>query len=93
LIIAHLFGLELFIKENLTWENLYFDLSSSYLVSTKRLMKALNLFGVEHLLLGSDTPYGKNNLQKNIDRINRLDIPDNDKKLILGENLSRLLMK
>ena len=44
LIIAHLFGLELFINEKLSPGNLYFDLSSPQLVSKKRLMLAIRFF-------------------------------------------------
>lgn len=91
LIIAHLFGLELFINENLSPENLYFDTSSPQLVSTKRLIKAFRYFGPNTLILGSDNPYGKNNLKKNIDRISGLDIADQDKKQILGGNLLHII--
>lgn len=93
LIIAHLFGVELFINENLNPINLLFDLSSPQLVSKKRLMIAMRFFGARHLILGSDIPYGKKNLQRNIDRISELDIPDQDKKFILGENLLLILSK
>lgn len=91
LIIAHLFGLELFINENLSLKNLYFDTSSPQLVSKKRLLKAIQFFGTNSLILGSDNPYGKNNLKKNIDRISGLDITAQDKKSVLGENLLHLL--
>jgi len=93
LIIAHLFGLELFINENLSPKNLYFDTSSPQLVSKKRLIKAIRHFGPNNLILGSDNPYGLNNLKKNIDRISGLDITDQDKKQILGENLLPIISK
>ncbi len=91
LIIAHLFGLELFINKNLSLKNLYFDTSSPQLVSKKRLLKAIRFFGTNNLILGSDNPYGKNNLKKNIDRISGLDITDQEKKSVLGENLLHIL--
>jgi uncharacterized protein len=93
LIIAHLFAVELFINENLNPINLFFDLSSPQLVSKKRLMTAMHFFGARHFILGSDIPYGKMNLQRNIDRISKLDITEQDRKLILGENLLLLLSK
>lgn len=93
LIVAHLFGLELFINDKLSDENLYFDISSPQLVSEKRLMLAIRFFGAGNLILGSDNPYGKNNLQKNIDRVLGLDINDQDKKSILGGNLMQILQK
>ena len=93
LIIAHLFGLELFIKKNCIHQNLFFDLSSPQLVSTKRIYMALRFIGAQNLILGSDNPYGKNNLQLNIERISRLDIADQDKQSILGDNLLLILKK
>lgn len=91
LIIAHLFGLELFIKDNFKYANLYFDISTLQLTSTKRLMDAIRFVGAENVILGSDTPYGKNNLQKNIDRIKNLDISTEEKNFILGNNMKQLL--
>jgi predicted TIM-barrel fold metal-dependent hydrolase len=91
LIIAHLFGLELFIKADLKDENLFFDSSTLQLTSTKRLMDAIRFVGAENVTMGTDTPYGKDNLQKNIDRIKNLDISIEEKDLILGENIRQLL--
>jgi predicted TIM-barrel fold metal-dependent hydrolase len=42
----------------------------------------------ERILFGSDYPWI--NPKKDIERINDLNISDNDKKLILGENAERL---
>lgn len=90
-IIAHLIGLEIFISENIDIPNIYFDISPTPLVSNKRVLKAISYFGSEHIILGSDTPYGKNNLSKNIQRIKNLQLPKLDKKNILGENIKKLL--
>ena len=47
---------------------------------------------IEISILRTDTPYGaKNNLRKSIDRINQLELSKNDKELILGLNIKRLL--
>src|SRR5512145_1819571 len=91
LIVAHLFGMELFIRENLKDENLFFDLSSFQLVSAKRILKAIDFFGAEKLLMGTDTPYGKDNLKGNLDRIRALPITEEQKHLILGDNMKHLL--
>ncbi len=91
LIVAHLFGLEIFIKQNYKDENLYFDTSTLQLTSTKRLISAIKFAGAERIMLGSDTPYGKGNLEKNINRINNLNISTSEKNLILGENMKKLL--
>jgi len=92
LIVAHLFGLELFIKEFHKDENLYFDTSPLQLISDFRLQKAIHYVGIEKVLMGTDTPYGaKDNLRKSIDRIKKLEISKEDKELILGINMKRLL--
>ena len=56
-----------------------------------QVMKAIEHFGANRILLGTDTPYGKNNLQKNIDRVKRLNIGDQEKEMILGNNMKELL--
>jgi len=91
LIIAHLFGLELFKKVDFKDENLYFDSSTLQLTSTKRLMEAIEFVGAKNVTMGTDTPYGKDNLRKNIERIKTLDISAKEKDLILGENMKELL--
>ena len=92
LIVAHLFGLELFIRENFKDENLYFDLSTIQLISDHRLKMAIDFVGANRILFGTDTPYGaKDNISRNLKRIEKLDISNNDKELILGENMKRLL--
>ena len=90
LIVAHLFGLEIFIEHNYKDENLYFDISTIQLTSTKRCMEAIKFVGATNVTFGSDTPYGKDNLRKNIDRIRNLDISTGEKELILGESMRKL---
>jgi len=92
LIVAHLFGLEIFIKENFIDKNLYFDTSPLQLISDIRLKKAINYVGIEKVLMGTDTPYGaKDNLHKSICRVKKLEITEGDKELMLGINMKRLL--
>lgn len=91
LIVAHLFGLEFFIREGVKDENLYFDTSSVQFTSTFRVKKAIDFVGADRVLLGTDTPYGESNLKLNLARIRSLEISDYDKQKILGENLKDLL--
>ena len=90
-IIGHLFGLELYLQSNQKLENLYFEISNTYLVSTQRVHKAINRFGIHKIILGSDTPYGKNSLLLNIERVKMLPISEESKELILGKNMQALL--
>ncbi len=90
-IIGHLFGLESYINNIFHPENTYFEISSPSLISIKRLKKAIQHFGANRILMGSDTPYGENNLQINIKRIRSLNISNTEKDLILGNNMKELL--
>ena len=92
IIIGHLCGVELFIKEEKEYfKNTYFDLSNFYFVSQERTIMAYQNFGPKHLLMGSDTPYGKQSLENTIQQICSLKIPSADKERILGQNLAKLL--
>ena len=90
-IVGHLFGLEDFVREPKQIGQLYFELSSPALISSYRLRLAVKHMGASRLLLGSDTPYGRNNLAENIQRIKALDISEAEKEMILGENARRLI--
>lgn len=91
IIIGHIFGLELFIESKINFENLYFDISTYQVTSDYRVLKAIEYFGSDKIILGSDTPYGKHNLKKNIERINNLQLNREDKDKVLGLNLKELL--
>jgi predicted TIM-barrel fold metal-dependent hydrolase len=90
-IIGHLIGLEFYIENCSELENIYFDISPTPLISPERIMKAIKVFGADHVIMGSDTPYGKNNLSDNIGKVKRLKITEEEKALILGENMRNLL--
>jgi len=90
-IVAHLIGLEIF--ERLTQEikNVYFEISPTPLISEHRIYSAIKRFGEDHIIFGSDTPYGKNNLKNNLNKINNMKLTSKQRELILGENIKRLL--
>jgi len=91
LIVAHLFGMEAFIKVNYKDENLFFDISPYQLTSNKRVLKAIDFVGAGRILLGTDTPYGQDNLKISIARVHALPLEENQKRKILGENMKNLL--
>lgn len=91
-IIGHLIGLDVFIHmKGEVSEQIFFDISCPALVSEKRLRKALEVFGAGKIIMGSDSPYGKDNLKEIIHRVRSLSIPDKDMDLILGKNLQKIL--
>jgi len=91
-IIGHMIGFNE-IVENSTNENIYFDISAPFLIPLKTLEKAIKIIGSNRLILGSDTPYGKNNIQININRIKNLKIGIDEQENILGNNLMKIIKK
>lgn len=69
-------------------KNVYCDTSA---VRSKNIIKlALDMFGPEHILWGSDYPANKD-IKGSLDVITELDINIREKEMILGENILRLL--
>lgn len=87
----HLIGLEIFQAGGTRPDNLFLDISCPPLVSVKRVESAIKWAGASGVTMGSDTPYGKDNLVKILERVRNLPIPAADRDLIMGGNLSKLL--
>lgn len=89
-IVAHMIGFE---KINKSTENpnIYYDLSAPQLYPIEIVKKAFKAVGSEKLILGSDTPYGIDNIQKIQNRLNQLSLPQKDLDNIMGNNLAKLL--
>ena len=90
-IIAHMMGFENILKEGKDLTNVYFDISTYYIIRRKRIKKAIKHYGSDHVILGSDSPLGIDNLRNNIEKIQSMDLSDEDKKNILGLSLKKLL--
>lgn len=89
-IVAHLIGIEEFTPE-LKNSNIYFDLSCPELHSMEMLKRAYELFGANKLLMGSDTPYGKNNIHKVLKQIEQLKLTQEEKEMITYKNIQALI--
>jgi predicted TIM-barrel fold metal-dependent hydrolase len=88
-IIAHMLGLDIFKECANELENVYFDTSGSERVRSKDIMEAINLFGYERVVFGSDTPYAR--IEDQIEKIYRLNLSDDVKDHIFRLNIMRLL--
>ncbi|MCF2144064.1 MAG: amidohydrolase family protein [Candidatus Heimdallarchaeota archaeon] len=90
-ILAHFMGLEETIRFAPKIKNIYFDTSTYYIVSEKRIRKAIKYFGADHVIMGSDSPFGINNLERIIKKIRGLKIPPEERAAILGGAAAQLL--
>lgn len=85
-IMAHLMGLEAF--KGYKGENVFHDISPTNL-QTLLFYEARNCYGYEHILFGSDSPFGS--LETNLEKVRTYDIPSVEKDAILGGNMARLI--
>ncbi len=93
-VVAHLLSLDVFLEAgSQVPANLYFDISPPNLVPEIFIRRVIEAFGSGRVLMGSDTPFGKDNLKKTMERIRRLDISEDEKHNVLGGNLENLLSK
>lgn len=88
-IVAHMLGLDIFKHKSKDLPNLYFDTSGSERVRGRDILEAIHLFGYEHVVFGSDTPYA--GLGEQIDKIEKLSLPDSAKEHLYRLNIENLL--
>lgn len=88
-IIGHLAGAKLFAESGANLENVFFDTSSSGRIQGRDIQWAIDTFGYEHIVFGTDTPYA--GIAEQIDRIERLNLPDRIKEHIFSRNAKKIL--
>lgn len=92
IIVSHLLFYQEFKK---SWasisDQIFFDLANYYFINPSSILTAINYFGSQKLIFGSDSKFGKNCIEKTIAMINSLPISENDKQDILGKNILNLL--
>jgi len=88
-IIAHMLGLEIFKERAGHLPNVYFDTSGSERVRGKDILEAIRLFGPEHVVFGSDTPYAR--IGEQIEKIGRLNLSADVKEHIFRLNIQHIL--
>ena len=90
-VVGHLLGFDVFARaDRERVANVFFDISPPDLCPIGLVKRALREFGAGRLLLGSDTPYGKDNLERAVGRVRALDLTEDGKGMILGGNARRL---
>lgn len=88
-IVAHMAGLDIFETDKSFLKNVFFDTSGSDRVRGKDILNAINSFGYEHVVFGSDTPFAK--IEDQINKIDQLNLSDNVKDYIFKLNISNIL--
>ena len=85
IIMAHMFGD--FLQTAYNHQNIY--LQTTDMPRKEIIQKAIKELGAERIIMGSDSPYIS--METEFEKIQSLDISDNEKKLIMGDNMSRIL--
>ncbi len=88
-IVAHMLGLDIFKENCMDLSNVYFDTSGSERVRGKDIQEAVERFGYEHVVFGTDTPYAR--IGDQISKIERLKFSDNVKEHIFRLNIEHVL--
>ncbi len=88
-IIGHLTGTDLFSKSGVNLKNIYFDTSSSKRIQGSDIKQAIDAFGYEHIVFGTDTPYAS--IDEQINRIEQLNLSDKIKEHIYSLNARNIL--
>ncbi|OPX45096.1 amidohydrolase [Ruminiclostridium hungatei] len=88
-IIGHLTGTDLFCESGVNLKNVYFDTSSSGRIQGSDIKHAIDAFGYEHIVFGTDTPYA--GIDEQLDRLERLKLSDNAKEHIYSLNARNIL--
>ncbi|WP_218027254.1 amidohydrolase family protein [Nocardia vaccinii] len=70
--------------------NLFFDISCPQAWGTKQLECAIGVYGADNVLFGGSFPVRHEWMIQGVDYVKNLDIGDEDKALILGENARKL---
>lgn len=91
-LVAHMIGFNEISSRSIS-SNVYFDLSVPQLYSFELLASAVKNFGSNKLIMGSDTPYGKDNIKINMNRLRKLDLSKEEIEDITSNNILRILNK
>ncbi|MFT4143617.1 MAG: TatD family hydrolase [Mobilitalea sp.] len=88
-IIGHLTGVDLFSESGINLKNIYFDTSSSKRIQGSDIKQAIDAFGYDHIVFGTDTPYAS--IEEQIERIEQLNLSEKIKEHIYSLNARNIL--
>lgn len=88
-IIAHLTGVDLFPNTPHSLRNVYFDVSGSDRITSRDIGKAIEAFGSDHVVFGTDSPYA--GIEAGLARIDELGLSEAARENVLTRNARRIL--
>jgi predicted TIM-barrel fold metal-dependent hydrolase len=88
-IIGHLLGMDLFLSENARPTNVFFDTSGSQRIRAIDIQNAIDYFGDDHVIFGTDTPFAS--IDEQIRKIDGLNQSNNVKERVLYLNMKSIL--
>lgn len=91
-IIAHMIGFKKISKYSKN-DNIYYDLSSPQVYSEELFRAAVKEADVSHIILGSDTPYGTDNIERIKKMLLKADLSAEEIEKISGKNLEALIKR
>jgi predicted TIM-barrel fold metal-dependent hydrolase len=91
-IVAHLLGMEIIANYEKAIPNIYFEISGDIdIVTQERIEYAVQKFGTEHIIYGSDGPFIS--MELSLERMNKVQITESQKEYILSKNIERLILQ
>ena len=90
-VLLHLIGVEVLGRYAGSLPNVYYDISPYSYVSDQRVKLALDTFGTDRMIFGSDTPFDGDSQRRVMERVRNMAVSDTQKEQILGGNLARIL--
>jgi predicted TIM-barrel fold metal-dependent hydrolase len=91
-IVAHLLGMEIIAKYEKVIPNIYLEISGDIdIVTQERIEYAVQKFGTEHIIYGSDGPFIS--MELSLERMNEVHITESQKEYILRKKIERLILQ
>jgi predicted TIM-barrel fold metal-dependent hydrolase len=88
-IIAHLLGMKIFSNYIEHLKNVYFDTSGGYVIKKEHIQFAIETFGINHIIFGTDMPFEK--IEDQTVKIENLNLSEIEKDKIFRLNAMKIL--
>lgn len=90
-VLLHTIGVEVLAIYAYNLRNIYYDISPYSYINEKRIKLAVDAFGTDHIIFGSDTPFDGDSQRRVMERVENMALSDIQKEQILGGNLAKIL--